>query len=82
MIWEQNSLAILMLNNLIECGHVKCHKYWPGDENGDENTVVLEDVRLQVQLISFERKNFYILRKFKLFDFDVCIFKMEFFLFI
>ncbi|XP_075676561.1 protein tyrosine phosphatase 61F [Dermatophagoides pteronyssinus] len=69
MIWEQKSRAILMLNNLIECGKIKCHKYWPDGQNQDDiDELFFDDVSLKVQLKSMEKFNFYILRTFVLYD--------------
>lgn len=69
MIWEQNTKAILMLNNLIERGHPKCYQYWPnGNENNDENENTFEDVNLKVELSSTHKFDYYILRKFRLVD--------------
>lgn len=69
MIWEQKSKAILMLNNLVERGQVKCYKYWPdGEANGDENELIFEDVNIKVELSSTHKFDYYMLRKFKLTD--------------
>ncbi|KAI7697949.1 Tyrosine-protein phosphatase non-receptor type 1 [Sarcoptes scabiei] len=66
MVLEQNTKAILMLNNLIECGVVKCHRYWPENERNKE--LIFPDVNIKVQLISMEKFDFYSLRKFILYD--------------
>lgn len=29
MVLEAGSTLVVMLTTLIECGHVKCHQYWP-----------------------------------------------------
>jgi len=69
MIWEQNSKAILMLNNLVERGHVKCHQYWPnGKESKDEDELIFEDVKLKVELKSTHEFDYYVLRKIQLTD--------------
>ncbi|XP_066299501.1 receptor-type tyrosine-protein phosphatase S-like isoform X3 [Branchiostoma lanceolatum] len=31
MVWEWKSCSIIMLTELEERGHEKCHKYWPGE---------------------------------------------------
>ncbi|XP_019631267.1 PREDICTED: tyrosine-protein phosphatase Lar-like isoform X1 [Branchiostoma belcheri] len=31
MVWEWKSCSIIMLTELQERGHEKCHKYWPGE---------------------------------------------------
>ncbi|XP_075586339.1 protein tyrosine phosphatase 61F isoform X2 [Dermatophagoides farinae] len=69
MVWEQKSRAILMLNNLIECGNIKCHKYWPDGQNrNDVDELFFDDVGLKVKVKSVEKFNFYILRTFILSD--------------
>ena len=71
MVWEQNSRAILMLNNLIEAGHIKCHQYWP---EGDEDAIDFEDVNLRVELVLMNKYDHYTLRTFKLTDLMVLLF--------
>lgn len=69
MIWEQRSKAILMLNNLMERGQIKCHRYWPdGVANNAENELIFEDVSLKVELASTAKFDYYTLRKFTLTD--------------
>lgn len=78
MIWEQKSRAILMLNNLIECGKIKCHKYWPDGQNQDDiDELFFDDVSLKVQLKSMEKFNFYILRTFVLYDLLVSVYHLK-----
>lgn len=70
MVWEQNSRAILMLNSIIEKGHVKCHQYYPlGEENEDEEEKVFEDVGLKVTYITeLEARYHYTARVYQLQD--------------
>jgi len=43
MIWQENSLSIVMLNKVIEKNMIKCHPYWPMGE-GEE--LVFGDFRV------------------------------------
>lgn len=67
-----------MLNNLIECGNIKCHKYWPDGQNrNDVDELFFDDVGLKVKVKSVEKFNFYILRTFILSDLLVSVFFLE-----
>ncbi|KAJ6221404.1 hypothetical protein RDWZM_007216 [Blomia tropicalis] len=69
MIWEQQSKAIIMLNNLIERGVSKCYQYWPnGEINDDVDQIEFNDVNLTVQFLSHYKFDYYQLRRFKLID--------------
>lgn len=59
MIWEQKSKAVIMLNDLVERGQVKCHQYWPAFV-GDEDD--LDEVRLRVRLVSETKSEHYVVR--------------------
>lgn len=70
MIWEQNVPAILMLNNLIECGMVKCHEYWP---NADGAAEAFFDVNIEVKNMETIKESHYVLRKFRVTDLNVSL---------
>ena len=63
MVWEQNSKAVVMLNKVIEKGHIKCSKYWPGDE---DHVMVFHSVDLKVTFLKDESSNCYVVRHLKL----------------
>ncbi|KAJ6641398.1 Tyrosine-protein phosphatase non-receptor type 61F [Pseudolycoriella hygida] len=67
MVWEQNSIAILMLNKLIEKKQVKCYQYWP-ELKGPENKMRLTDVGLEVEYLLCEEYKQYTRRIFRLID--------------
>uniref|UniRef100_H2YIC9 Tyrosine-protein phosphatase non-receptor type 20 n=1 Tax=Ciona savignyi TaxID=51511 RepID=H2YIC9_CIOSA len=56
MVWEQESLIIVMLANVMEGGKAKCAKYWP--EFGKSCTYG----GYNVQTVNEENRGFYILR--------------------
>ncbi|XP_046841964.1 titin-like isoform X3 [Xenia sp. Carnegie-2017] len=59
MIWQENSLTIVMLSNEMESGRVKVHRYWP-----NKAPAVIGD--LMVELMSEQTFDEYILRELKL----------------
>lgn len=65
MVWEQSSKAILMLNGLVERGHIKCHQYWPSKL---DEPCILEDVNLSTELVYEDEKEHFITRKIILKD--------------
>lgn len=65
MIWEQNSIAILMLNKLIENRQVKCSMYWPRRMN---DKIELTDVGLAVEYLKCEDFENFSKRTFRLTD--------------
>ncbi|XP_072930906.1 tyrosine-protein phosphatase non-receptor type 61F-like [Epargyreus clarus] len=69
MVWEQNSRAILMLNKIVEKSEIKCHWYWPHGI-GEQQKMVLNDVKLTVEQISEEDCNYYSTRVFKIYDME------------
>lgn len=72
MVWEQKSKAIIMLNRLVESGHVKCHLYWPnGKHNDDTDELILTEVQLKVQYLTETKHQCYVIRKFLLTDLEV-----------
>ncbi|XP_073975443.1 tyrosine-protein phosphatase non-receptor type 2-like isoform X2 [Rhodnius prolixus] len=71
MVWEQKSLAIIMLNRIIEKNQEKCHQYWPiGRINGGEDSLILTDVGLQIDYISEVEASYYTTRTLELKDLD------------
>jgi len=67
MIWEQKSKAVIMLNDLVERGQVKCHQYWPAFIGAEDD---LDEVRLRVRLVSETKSEHYVLRSCLLTDED------------
>lgn len=67
MVWEQNSMAILMLNKIIEKKQVKCHQYWPASI-GYEHRLNLTDVGLTVEYLKCEQYTNFSIRTFRLTD--------------
>jgi len=59
MVWEQNSKAVVMLNKIIEKGHIKCSKYWPADQ---DHVMVFHSVDLKVTFLKDESNNCYVVR--------------------
>lgn len=69
MVWEQKSKAVVMLNKVIESGSRKCHQYWPLGENyGDDEEMVYEDVQLKITLLEERSCNYYIVRTLEIED--------------
>ncbi|CAJ0953193.1 unnamed protein product [Ranitomeya imitator] len=56
MIWQENSVSVVMVTNLVEVGRVKCVRYWPDD------TEVYGDIK--VSLIETEPLAEYVIRTF------------------
>ncbi|XP_041434116.1 receptor-type tyrosine-protein phosphatase T isoform X4 [Xenopus laevis] len=56
MIWQENSISVVMVTNLVEVGRVKCVRYWPDD------TEVYGDIK--VSLIETEPLAEYVIRTF------------------
>lgn len=65
MVWEQKSLAVIMLNKLVEKRQVKCHWYWP-QEIGPEHLMTLEEVGLTVEYIEHQDHSYYSTRVLRL----------------
>ncbi|XP_065678675.1 tyrosine-protein phosphatase non-receptor type 2 isoform X3 [Hydra vulgaris] len=61
MVWENNTEGIVMLNKLVEKNAVKCHPYWPTNE---EESIKYGDYDVCTLSESFETS--YILREFLL----------------
>ncbi|KNC86006.1 hypothetical protein SARC_01807 [Sphaeroforma arctica JP610] len=43
MVWEQNSISVVMTTKLIENGRLKCDQYWPNVENSKQ----YDDIRVE-----------------------------------
>uniref|UniRef100_A0A6I8SP14 protein-tyrosine-phosphatase n=1 Tax=Xenopus tropicalis TaxID=8364 RepID=A0A6I8SP14_XENTR len=56
MIWQENSVSVVMVTNLVEVGRVKCVRYWP------DETEVYGDIK--VSLIETEPLAEYVIRTF------------------
>lgn len=64
MVWEQNSLAVVMLNKVIEKGAIKCTQYWPlGKDNDDHDTYFFEDTGYRVTLLEEEDEHYFTIRR-------------------
>lgn len=57
-----------MLNNLMEAGHVKCHKYWPDLNGPNGGEFMFKDTNFCVRYVTEDKHDFYVLRKFTLTD--------------
>ncbi|CAH0546901.1 unnamed protein product [Brassicogethes aeneus] len=67
MVWEQNSIAILMLNKLIEKKQEKCFQYWPS-KIGSDHIMNLTDVGLTVEYLEQQDHSYYLTRELRLTD--------------
>lgn len=69
MVWEQDSRAIIMLNNFVENHQQKCADYFPrGQDNGNTDELLCEDTLLKVTYLRQERHHYYIVRTLLLED--------------
>ncbi|ESN89984.1 hypothetical protein HELRODRAFT_104527, partial [Helobdella robusta] len=59
MLWQENSLRIVMLTNLVEKGRPKCEQYWPDQLNEEKSYG-----DLGVTLTSVERSSSHVIRSF------------------
>lgn len=56
----------------------KCHQYWPLGENyGDDDDMVFEDVCLKISLIEEKTCNYYIVRTLEIEDIEVSLILSE-----
>uniref|UniRef100_A0A8C9WCB0 Receptor-type tyrosine-protein phosphatase U n=1 Tax=Scleropages formosus TaxID=113540 RepID=A0A8C9WCB0_SCLFO len=74
MVWQENSYSIIMLTKLVEAGRVKCHKYWPEDNDvyGDMKITLLKTETLAeyaVRTFSMERRGYSAKHEVKQFHF-------------
>ncbi|XP_014789898.1 tyrosine-protein phosphatase non-receptor type 1 isoform X2 [Octopus bimaculoides] len=69
MVWEQNTMGIVMLNRIMEKGTVKCHQYWPpGSKHGYDEDLTFSDSGFKVVLLKEEENEHYIVRSLKLWN--------------
>ncbi|XP_002741619.1 tyrosine-protein phosphatase non-receptor type 1-like [Saccoglossus kowalevskii] len=69
MVWEQRSKAVVMLNNVIEKGTIKCAQYWPlGEENGGDDIITFEEEQIRIALLDEDVRSYYTLRTLQIED--------------
>lgn len=61
MVWEQETQAILMLNKVIENKQIKCHQYWPTEDQSNQ-LMIFRDVNLEVEYVSKKNSTDYTTR--------------------
>ena len=61
MVWEQNSLAIVMLNKVVEKEVTKCTQYWPNGEVND--SYLFKETGFKVTLLQQDEKRFFTVRR-------------------
>lgn len=64
MVWEQESIVILMLNKIIEKNQIKCHMYWP-ENCGSDTQMEMEEVGLKLEYLHCEEYKHYLKRTFR-----------------
>ncbi|XP_032877125.1 receptor-type tyrosine-protein phosphatase kappa isoform X5 [Amblyraja radiata] len=74
MVWQEQSVCIVMVTNLVEVGRVKCYKYWPDDSEvfADFKVTFVEDEPLAeyvVRTFTLERRGVDEIREVKQFHF-------------
>ncbi|KAF7988645.1 hypothetical protein HCN44_001218 [Aphidius gifuensis] len=69
MVWEQETQAILMLNKVIENKQIKCHQYWPTEDQTNQ-LMIFRDVNLEVEYVSKKNSTDYTTRTLRLTDMD------------
>ncbi|XP_041043600.1 receptor-type tyrosine-protein phosphatase kappa isoform X2 [Carcharodon carcharias] len=74
MAWQEQSVCIVMVTNLVEVGRVKCYKYWPDDSEvyADFKVTFMEEEPLAeyvVRTFTLERRGFDEIREVKQFHF-------------
>ena len=62
MVWQQQTKAVLMLNRVYEKGVLKCHQYWPAN---DEEQMEFLDVGLKLERIHSTPGEHYTVSKLK-----------------
>lgn len=68
MVWEQECRAVVMLNNVIEKGFVKCHQYFPVGVESDEDELCFDDVDLKISYVNEDRRQNFVIRTLELSD--------------
>ncbi|XP_043920223.1 receptor-type tyrosine-protein phosphatase kappa isoform X14 [Protopterus annectens] len=74
MTWQEQSVCIVMVTNLVEVGRVKCYKYWPDDTEvyGDFKVTCVEVEPLAeyvIRTFTLERRGYSEIREVKQFHF-------------
>lgn len=74
MTWQEQSVCIVMVTNLVEVGRVKCYKYWPDDTEvyGDFKVTCIEVEPLAeyvIRTFTVERRGYSEIREVKQFHF-------------
>uniref|UniRef100_A0A4X2K5E6 Tyrosine-protein phosphatase non-receptor type n=1 Tax=Vombatus ursinus TaxID=29139 RepID=A0A4X2K5E6_VOMUR len=56
MVWQQDSKAVIMLNQLVEKGSIKCSQYWPPFQG---QTLLFEEIGIRVHMLGEEGKPYH-----------------------
>jgi tyrosine-protein phosphatase non-receptor type 4 len=63
MIWEQKSALIIMVTPLVECGSIKCFKYWPDlNETQTLSNLLQLNCTKQIETSSLVEREFRLIR--------------------
>ncbi|CAB1314484.1 unnamed protein product, partial [Coregonus sp. 'balchen'] len=74
MIWQENSVSIVMVTNLVEVGRVKCVRYWPDETDvyGDIKVTLIETEPLAeyvIRTFTVQKKGHHEIREIRQFHF-------------
>ncbi|XP_026538240.1 receptor-type tyrosine-protein phosphatase T, partial [Notechis scutatus] len=74
MIWQENSVSVVMVTNLVEVGRVKCVRYWPDDTEvyGDIKVTLIETEPLAeyvIRTFTVQKKGYHEIREIRQFHF-------------